>query len=148
MNINIRLWLLLLISMLPLIIIIIIALWTIINKAFLALMPLLIIFPNIFIMAIIPPVLVIVTQYDIIMYQLYGIYQIYVNIKFLLILLISMLPLITVSMIIIMIAKEAIYENALIVYLLCLYGIFLMFPLIIAIIVMPPLIVIGAHCSE
>lgn len=142
-----HLWILLAISMLPLVTIIMVALWTMINEAFLALVPLLIIFPNIFIMAIIPPVLVIVTQYDIIMYQLYGIYQIYINIKFLLILLISMLPLITVSMIIIMIAKEAIYENALIVYLLCLYGIFLMFLPIIAIIILLPLIVISAHCS-
>ena len=134
--INIRLWLLLPISMFPLVTIITVVLWTMINGAFLALMPLLIIFPNIFIMAIIPPVLVIVTQYDIIMYQIYGIY---LNIKFLLILLISMIPLIAV----IMIAKKAICENALIVYLLFLYS--MSSSPIIVIIALLPLIVIAAH---
>jgi hypothetical protein len=122
--------------MFPLVTIITVVLWTMINGAFLALMPLLIIFPNIFIMAIIPPVLVIVTQYDIIMYQIYGIY---LNIKFLLILLISMIPLIAV----IMIAKKAICENALIVYLLFLYS--MSSSPIIVIIALLPLIVIAAH---
>jgi len=136
--INIRLWLLLPISMLPLATTISIALWTMINGAFLALMPLLIIFPNILIIATMPPLLVIGSHYDIIIYQ---IYQIYINIKFLSILLISMLPLIAV----IMIALLAICKNALIVYLLCLYGIFVTFPPIIAIIAMLPLIVIAAH---
>ena len=138
MYINIRLWLLLPISMLPLVTIISIALWTMINGAFLALMPLLIIFPNILIIATMPPIIVIGSHYDIIMYQIYAIYQIYITIKFLLILLISMMPLITV----IMIAFLAIYENALIIYLLCLYGIF---SPIIVIIALLPLIVIAAH---
>jgi hypothetical protein len=124
--------------MLPLVTIIAVILWTMINGAFLALMPLLIIFPNIFIMAAMLPVLVIGSHYDIIMYQMYGIY---LNIKFLLILLISMLPLIAV----IIIAKKAIYENALIVYLLFLYSIFVTFPPIMVIIALLPLIVIAAH---
>jgi hypothetical protein len=125
--------------MLPLVTIITVALWTMINGAFLALMPLLIIFPNIFIMAIIPPVMVIGSHYDIIMYQMYRIYQIYLNIKFLLILVISMIPLFTI----IMIAKKAICENAFIVYLLCLYG--MSSSPIIVIIALLPLIVIAAH---
>lgn len=66
-----------------------------------------------------------------------------INMRFCLLLLISMIPLITI----IMFAFLAICRRALIGYLLCLYLICLIFPPIIAIVVMPPLMVIGAHCK-
>lgn len=65
----------------------------------------------------------------------------YKTIQFCLLFIVSMMPLITI----IFFAFLAIRKCALIGYILLLY---LIFPSIIAIIVLPPLMVIAAHCND